>query len=193
MNWSVYKHTFPDDRVYIGITSLSPDDRWKEGFGYESQSKFFREIVKVGWDNIKHEIVASGLSEQSARKMERELIAQEADRVLNVQHRQGVDLSWSKGIVNVDVPSVRHRKLAKFNDIWLNKVRYDDTVPYRWEIGNENMELSYVTMNGNIVTHTVLQIPIPLNICYRDLYDYLEWKLDFDKKYTMVSQVQEVV
>lgn len=49
-NWTVYKHTLPDGKVYIGITSLSPKERWDDGFGYLKQHSFFKYIVKFGWD-----------------------------------------------------------------------------------------------------------------------------------------------
>jgi hypothetical protein len=73
-NWSVYKHTCPDDSVYYGITSIKPEDRWGNGLHYENQRRFFVKIVKFGWANIKHEVLVSGLDEESARRIESELI-----------------------------------------------------------------------------------------------------------------------
>ena len=61
--WCVYRHTLPDGRYYIGITSQTPEGRWKNGFGYENQRKFFEEILAFGWNNIRHEIIVSGLDE----------------------------------------------------------------------------------------------------------------------------------
>lgn len=34
--WVVYKHTFPNGKVYIGITGQEPYKRWKYGNGYET-------------------------------------------------------------------------------------------------------------------------------------------------------------
>lgn len=28
MNYSVYKHTAPNGKIYIGITSMKPENRW---------------------------------------------------------------------------------------------------------------------------------------------------------------------
>lgn len=28
MSYSIYKHTFPNGKVYIGVTSLAPERRW---------------------------------------------------------------------------------------------------------------------------------------------------------------------
>lgn len=70
----VYKHTDPTGKVYIGITQNHPQTRWNEGGGYEKQTKFYRAIQKYGWINFKHEIVAAGLTEESAKKLENQLI-----------------------------------------------------------------------------------------------------------------------
>lgn len=81
--WIVYKHTSPSNKVYIGITSKSPTDRWASGFGYEHQVYFFRAIVKYGWINFKHEILFEGLTKEEAEKKEIELIAQYNSTDLN--------------------------------------------------------------------------------------------------------------
>lgn len=81
--WIVYKHTSPSNKVYIGITSKSPADRWASGFGYEHQVYFFRAIVKYGWINFKHEILFEGLTKEEAEAKEVELIAQYKSADLN--------------------------------------------------------------------------------------------------------------
>lgn len=74
-NYSVYKHTSPSGKVYIGI-SRDPKRRWNKGRGYIGNIYFFRCINKYGWDNIEHEILFSNLSLDDAKKKEVELIAQ---------------------------------------------------------------------------------------------------------------------
>lgn len=74
-NYCVYKHTSPSGKVYIGITHKEPRERWKNGLGYRTQKRFYRAIVKYGWDSFTHEILFSGLSEQEAKDKEVELIA----------------------------------------------------------------------------------------------------------------------
>jgi len=71
--FSVYKHTSPNGKVYIGITGRNPEKRWKSGYAHNSH--FHSAIKKYGWDNLKHEIVFCGLSEEEAKKSETELIA----------------------------------------------------------------------------------------------------------------------
>lgn len=71
-NYCVYKHTTPSGKVYIGLTSRPPKERWKGGYGYKkSNPHFWSAIQKYGWDNIKHEILLSGLSKQQASEFEK--------------------------------------------------------------------------------------------------------------------------
>lgn len=75
-NFTVYKHTAPNGKVYIGITEQKTERRWrKDGSGYKQNNHFWHSICKYGWDNFQHEIIASGLSKDEACLMEVELIA----------------------------------------------------------------------------------------------------------------------
>ena len=71
--YSVYKHTCPNGKVYIGITSKSPKERW--GHRYKNNIHFTRAINKYGWENIKHEILYTGMTKEEAEQKEIELIA----------------------------------------------------------------------------------------------------------------------
>lgn len=73
--WSVYIHTSPSNKKYVGITSQNPPEkRWKNGYAYKNNEHFTSAIYLYGWDNIKHEIIASELTRTEAEKMEVELI-----------------------------------------------------------------------------------------------------------------------
>ena len=75
-NYFVYKHTFPNNKVYIGITQQEPEKRWKNGLGYDAHQKIMkRAIQKYGWENIKHEILYKNLNKNEACNKEIELIA----------------------------------------------------------------------------------------------------------------------
>ena len=70
-NYCVYKHTFPNGKVYIGSTGQKPEYRWRNGRGYEHRHPvMFRDIVFYGWLNIKHEIIADNLTKIAAHEME---------------------------------------------------------------------------------------------------------------------------
>lgn len=75
-NYTVYKHTTPNEKVYIGITCRAPQKRWENGSGYKDNDHFYRAIQKYGWENIKHEILFEGLTKEGAFKKEVELIAE---------------------------------------------------------------------------------------------------------------------
>lgn len=72
--WSVYKHTSPSNKVYIGIAK-NVKHRWRsKGNGYKGSTRIWGAIQKYGWDNFLHEIIATGLSRDEACEMEIELI-----------------------------------------------------------------------------------------------------------------------
>lgn len=74
--WSLYRHTSPSGKVYIGITSMPAKTRWgKNGSGYRKQPYFYNAILKYGWDNIKHEVLFSNLSEEEAKHLEQSLVS----------------------------------------------------------------------------------------------------------------------
>lgn len=74
--YTVYKHTCPNGKVYIGITSLEPEERWHNGRGYSNNRHFFNAIIKYGWDNIEHSILHKGLAQCDAQRLEAQYIAQ---------------------------------------------------------------------------------------------------------------------
>lgn len=74
--YSVYKHTSPNGKVYIGITKRIPKHRWgKNGRGYRNNKYFYSAIIKYGWDSFTHEILYSGISKEEAQRMEIDLIS----------------------------------------------------------------------------------------------------------------------
>lgn len=73
-NYCVYRHTFPNGKVYIGYTGQKPQERWCNGTGYKHQQFIYRAILRYGWDNVQHEIVADGLTHEQASALEIELI-----------------------------------------------------------------------------------------------------------------------
>lgn len=74
-SWKVYIHTTPNNKYYIGITSRDVEKRWQKGTGYVNNPYFYNSILKYGWDNIQHEIVAENLTMQEAANFEMILIS----------------------------------------------------------------------------------------------------------------------
>lgn len=74
-NYTVYQHTFPNGKKYIGMTcQKNLNRRWDAGRGYKTQVLMARAIEKYGWDNVRHEVLATGLTKEDAEKMEIEQI-----------------------------------------------------------------------------------------------------------------------
>lgn len=74
--YTVYKHTAPNGKVYIGITGGNVLRRWQGGRNYKNNPHFNSAINKYGWKNIKHEILFTELTKEEAERKEIELIAQ---------------------------------------------------------------------------------------------------------------------
>ena len=71
--YSVYKHTAPNGKIYIGVTGRTPEKRWKSK--YKNNKAFSKDIVFYGWQNIKHEVLYIFETQAEAYKKEQELIA----------------------------------------------------------------------------------------------------------------------
>lgn len=75
-SWSVYKHTSPSNKVYIGIAK-DVKHRWRaNGSGYKGSTRIHNAIQKYGWDNFEHEILYNNLTREEACAKEIELIKQ---------------------------------------------------------------------------------------------------------------------
>ena len=96
--YTVYCHTSPSGRKYIGITSTHVNRRWGNGNGYKSNPYFWRAIQKYGWDNISHEILLDGLTVCEAKAKEEYLISTMnlTDRKFGYNIRGGGDGSFSE-------------------------------------------------------------------------------------------------
>lgn len=76
MSYTVYRHITPSGKSYIGITSRDITKRANyNGTGYKGCPLFYSAIVKYGWDNIDHQIIATGLTKEEAEAKEIELIS----------------------------------------------------------------------------------------------------------------------
>lgn len=70
--YKIYKHTMPDGRCYIGQTSQDKlYRRWNYGQGYVANKPFYEDILQIGWNNIKHEILEEVATKTEAIERER--------------------------------------------------------------------------------------------------------------------------
>ena len=72
--YSVYVHTAPNGKRYVGITSKPVLERWREGNGYYRNTHFYNAIKKYGWGRITHDVISDGLTKEKACLLEIELI-----------------------------------------------------------------------------------------------------------------------
>lgn len=119
-SYTVYKHTSPSNKCYIGITCLSLITRWgsngwkylrKNKNGRFIQPKFANAILKYGWDNMKHEILYTNLTIEEAKTREIELIKYYKDLNLSYNITDGGDLN--RGMTFTPEERKRRSELAK--------------------------------------------------------------------------------
>ena len=70
--YCVYSHTNKTNgKTYIGLTSMTPEERWKSGKGYHSGTHFRNAIDKYGWDNFEPRILSDCLTKKEADVLEK--------------------------------------------------------------------------------------------------------------------------
>lgn len=82
----LYRLTFPDGMVYIGI-AFDVERRWANGGVHYRSQKVYPHIAACGWENIKKDVIIHIPIERNGteiiRKMERELILAYGNRCYN--------------------------------------------------------------------------------------------------------------
>lgn len=81
MTYTIYMHTCPDNKVYIGCTQQTLEQRFgKNGEGYARRRDnkaippFGLAVLKFGWENINHEVLATTENREEASKLEQHYI-----------------------------------------------------------------------------------------------------------------------
>lgn len=70
--YKVYRHTFPNGKIYFGITLQTLEERKSSGYYHNREMQ--NAIWEFGWDNIISEIVEENLTKKQALKIEAKLI-----------------------------------------------------------------------------------------------------------------------
>lgn len=71
-DYKVYAHINKiNGKMYIGVTKRKLNVRWKtNGLGYIGNERFYEDIIRYGWDNFEHEVIASGLNKEEGENFE---------------------------------------------------------------------------------------------------------------------------
>ena len=124
--FSVYCHTFPNGKKYIGI-SKDAEKRWGvNGSGYNTQPKMARAIKKYGWDNVEHEIIVDGLEKEQAEKLEIYLIS-ELDTIENGYNSTIGGDNINSTYLNEHI-LLMIRESKRFDELYGHKQAEDDIV-----------------------------------------------------------------
>lgn len=127
MGYTVYMHTFPNGKRYIGITHQNINRRWRDGKGYEGQI-VYKAILKYGWDNIEHKVLFTDLTQAEAEEKEKELIKEyKTDR-----HANGYNVEKGGGVMSDETKEklikskkeyYKHNKHWNSGRHWSNEVK----------------------------------------------------------------------
>lgn len=105
--YCVYMHkNIVNNKVYIGITCRTPNQRWSKGKGYKGQY-FERAINKYGWDNFEHTILENNLNKDEAYNKEIELI--KLYKATNREYGYNVDMGGFIGIEMTEEQTIKMR------------------------------------------------------------------------------------
>lgn len=125
MAFSVYMHVLPDGKRYVGLTSIKPSYRFNYGRGYKGNKQFYAAIQFFGWENIRHEIVAEGLTEEEACDLEIKLIAEY--KCTDPRYGYNKSRGGQKGCSGVKYTAERLQKIIGANNPMYGRHMSDET------------------------------------------------------------------
>lgn len=108
MNYTLYIHTTPSGKKYVGITKRNIKLRWSNGNGYTKNKYFYNAIKKYGWENIEHKVIFENLSREEADYKERELIR----NLKTTNPKYGYNLAIGGG-VGMEVTDETRKKISE--------------------------------------------------------------------------------
>lgn len=88
IGYKVYLLTFPNNKIYIGMTGQDENKRWQEGKGYSYNKEMYDDIIKFGWNNIKKNVLYKNLSQEEAKEKEKELIIHYKSHLKNIGYNK---------------------------------------------------------------------------------------------------------
>ena len=174
--YTVYVHTNKiNGKKYVGITSMKPELRWANGYGYRGQSRFMKAIRKYGWHNFAHEILYTNLEKSNAEAIEKELIKEY--KSANSKHGYNSDnggiskIEFSeehrdnirKSRAHIQMSEKTKEKISNAtkgkNNYWYGKKRpieqYKHTPVICIETGDVYISIAEATRKNNVATGSI--------------------------------------
>ena len=143
---SVYKITFPSNKVYVGCSS-DPQFRLTQHMKNHVNKLLYREVEKHGWDHTSFEILGKFISREDALEKEKEVIGKYAkfNRSLNYADNKNLTHSeYSK--IEVDDYGIDNRLVvevdANLKERFKNKVDSEGR-SMKWYINKWVREYTY--------------------------------------------------
>lgn len=110
--YCVYMHRNKiNNKVYIGQTGTSVEDRWQNGKGYKGCTLFERAIEKYGWDNFEHIILKDNLTRQEVGEVENKFITLYDST--NPEKGYNISVGGESGHVGVKMSAESREKMSK--------------------------------------------------------------------------------
>ena len=153
----VYKHTCPNNKCYIGITSYkNPNQRWRNGESYLGDKKHLTKwgaaIIKYGWENIKHEILHNDISKEEACNYEKQYIKYYKELNLCYNLTEGGDGIWGYKFTDEKKISESHKGLKQSQET-INKRVQKNIGQKRSDISKQKKSIPVLQydLNGNLI------------------------------------------
>lgn len=110
--FTIYKHICPNGKLYIGQTCCTTEHRWGlNGNGYKGSPYFYKAILKYGWENIMHEILATDLTKSEADWLEQYLISFYQTR--NRRYGYNLQIGGGRGNLGLKLPKETRIKMSR--------------------------------------------------------------------------------
>ena len=160
--FTIYLHRCPNGKCYVGMTSQSMNQRWRNGLGYKNNKDFYPDIEKYGWNNIEHIVLEEGLNREDACESEKYNI-----KKYNCIYPNGYNLSIGGDVPwNIGIPMNKElkEKLRKSNigRTPSNETRLKLSISH---IGSKPTNNKKVTCDG-LVFNTQLELSRYLDVNY---------------------------
>lgn len=182
--YSVYKHTSPNGKVYIGITGRKPEHRWNNGKGYYQNQHFQNAINMYGWDNFTHEIIVDGLTKEEACEIEKELISKYKSNQREYGYNKSSGGENPAEGIHVSEETRRKQSLSHKNYVASDEAKRKISEAKR---GKSNGREGYTGIKSG-TAKIVLQINEKTNEVIRIFYGYYEIERETGFKRTPVME-----